>query len=104
MGDVPGELRAAAAALHAGVVVMGAVSRSGLARLFIGNTAERVLDHVDCDVLVVKPRGFKTRVERRPAVSAPRSTRRQRPPSRARPAPAAAPSVVTAMRATLPPV
>ena len=38
------------------VLVMGAVSRSGLKRLFIGNTAERVLDAVDCDVLVVKSR------------------------------------------------
>jgi universal stress protein E len=37
------------------VVVMGAISRSGLKRLFIGNTAEQVLDALPCDVLVVKP-------------------------------------------------
>lgn len=36
------------------VVVMGAVSRSGLQRVFIGNTAERSLDSLSCDVLVVK--------------------------------------------------
>jgi universal stress protein E len=41
--------------LGAGIVVMGAVSRSALARAFIGNTAERVLDALSCDVLVVKP-------------------------------------------------
>jgi universal stress protein E len=46
------------------VLVMGAVSRSLLARPVIGNTAERVIDHVDCDVLVVKPAGFKSRVKR----------------------------------------
>jgi universal stress protein E len=41
--------------LDAGIVVMGALSRSGIARLFIGNTAERVLEALPCDVLVVKP-------------------------------------------------
>jgi universal stress protein E len=41
--------------LRAQVVVMGALSRSGLKRLFIGNTAERVLDSVPCDVLIVRP-------------------------------------------------
>jgi universal stress protein E len=36
-------------------VVIGAVSRSRLDRVLIGNTAERVLDKLECDVLVVKP-------------------------------------------------
>ena len=103
MGDVSGELRAAVADTHAGVVVMGAVSRSGLARLFIGNTAERVLDKLDCDVLVVKPRAFKSKVERQVAVSAPGSTPRPRAPRVARPRPLA-PSTVRAMRVMLPPV
>jgi universal stress protein E len=49
--------------LHADIVVMGAVSRSGLKRFFIGNTAERVVDDLACDVLVVKPREFVTRVK-----------------------------------------
>lgn len=65
MGDVAEELRAAARQTRASLAVMGAVSRSALARLFIGNTAERVLDRLDCDVLVVKPRGFKSGVSRR---------------------------------------
>lgn len=47
--------------LDADVLIMGAVSRSLLARPVIGNTAERVIDQVDCDVLVVKPAGFKSR-------------------------------------------
>jgi len=48
--------------LSASIVVMGAVSRSGLKRLFIGNTAERMLDALTCDVLVVKPPGFANRL------------------------------------------
>jgi nucleotide-binding universal stress UspA family protein len=44
------------------ILVMGAISRSGLKRVFIGNTAERVLDEVGCDVLVVKPPGFPSRI------------------------------------------
>jgi universal stress protein E len=50
--------------IHSSIVVMGAVSRSGLKRLFIGNTAERVLDQLTCDVLIVKPRRFEGRVPR----------------------------------------
>jgi universal stress protein E len=59
MGDISGELEATAKRVKAGIVVMGAVSRSGLKRLFIGNTAESALDRLGCDVLVIKPRGFK---------------------------------------------
>jgi universal stress protein E len=47
---------------HASVVVMGAVSRSGLQRVFIGNTAELVLPALPCDVLVLKPKHFRSRV------------------------------------------
>jgi hypothetical protein len=43
---------------------MGAVSRSGLKRLLIGNTAERILDELRCDILVVKPPRFRNRVPR----------------------------------------
>jgi universal stress protein E len=45
--------------LRADAVVMGAVSRSGLKGLFLGNTAEDVLDRLHCDLLIVKPKGFK---------------------------------------------
>jgi universal stress protein E len=44
--------------LGAAVVVMGAVSRSRLQEVFLGSTAERVLDRIGCDVLVVKPADF----------------------------------------------
>jgi nucleotide-binding universal stress UspA family protein len=46
------------------IVVMGAISRSGLKAAFIGNTAERVLDDLRCDLLVVKPHRFANRVPR----------------------------------------
>ena len=41
--------------LDASVVVMGAISRSGIDRVLIGSTAERLLDLIDRDVLIVKP-------------------------------------------------
>jgi universal stress protein E len=44
---------------------MGAVSRSGLKRLLNGSTAERVIDEVSCDVLIVKPDSFRATVPRR---------------------------------------
>lgn len=47
-----------AAECRADIVVMGAISRSALKRLFIGGTAERVLDTLPCDVLVVKSPNF----------------------------------------------
>jgi universal stress protein E len=50
---------------HAGIVVMGAVSRSGLKRLVVGNIAEQVLDSLSCDVLVLKPVDFKSKVASR---------------------------------------
>jgi universal stress protein E len=52
--------------VSADVVVMGAVSRSGLKRVFIGNTAERVLDALPCDVLVVKPAHVAPRLAAKP--------------------------------------
>lgn len=44
--------------LRADAVVMGAISRSGLKGLFLGNTAEDVLDRLHCDLVIVKPEGF----------------------------------------------
>lgn len=48
----------AAASLHADIVVLGAISRSGLQRAFIGSTAEDVLDRLPCDAFIVKPPNF----------------------------------------------
>lgn len=38
----------------AGIVVMGGLARWSLKRAVIGSTAERVLDHLPCDVLIVR--------------------------------------------------
>jgi universal stress protein E len=56
-----------ARATGSSIVVMGAVSRSGLKRLFIGNTAEQILDALECDVLVVKAPDFVSPVVSRRA-------------------------------------
>ena len=45
--------------LNASLLVMGSVGRSGLGRLFIGNTAEKTLSHLPCDLLLLKPDGFR---------------------------------------------
>jgi len=66
-GDAAHVLPELAEDLNTHLLVMGAVSRSRLRAPFIGNTAEKVIDHVDCDVLIVKPKGFKTAVPRKAA-------------------------------------
>lgn len=38
----------------ADLVIMGAVARSGLKRRIIGSTAEHVLDHLPCDILIAR--------------------------------------------------
>jgi universal stress protein E len=48
----------AAGNIRADVVVMGAISRTGLKRIFIGSTAEDVLEQLPCDAFVVKPLDF----------------------------------------------
>jgi nucleotide-binding universal stress UspA family protein len=59
----PGEvITAVARRERADMIVMGTLARVGIPGLFIGNTAERALDHVDCDILAIKPRGFVTPV------------------------------------------
>jgi nucleotide-binding universal stress UspA family protein len=51
-----------AAKMEVGLIVMGTVSRTGVAGLLIGNTAEKILRQVDSSVLTVKPDGFVTPV------------------------------------------
>jgi universal stress protein E len=65
VNSIPAEaIQQVARELVSAIVVMGAVSRSGLRRVFIGNTAERVLDRLTCDVLVVKSPHFRSGVAR----------------------------------------
>jgi universal stress protein E len=39
----------------ADLVVMGAMARWSLQRALVGSTAEKVLDHLPCDILIVRP-------------------------------------------------
>jgi len=51
-------IREQACELGADVVVMGTVARTGLSGVFIGNTAENIINSLECSVLAVKPDGF----------------------------------------------
>jgi len=58
------EIPVLAESLAVDLVVMGTVARTGVAGLFIGNTAEAILEQMECSVLAVKPEGFVTPVSR----------------------------------------
>ncbi|CCQ12138.1 Universal stress protein E [Pseudoalteromonas luteoviolacea B = ATCC 29581] len=55
---------AVAKATNTELVVIGSVGRTGLSAALIGNTAEHVIDNLDCDVLALKPDGYKSPLER----------------------------------------
>lgn len=60
----PGQmLPIAARSMQADVMTMGAIARSGLKRIFVGSTAEDVLERLPCDALIVKPPHFRDRSE-----------------------------------------
>ena len=44
--------------LNADLIVMGTVARTGVAGFIIGNTAETILNDIECSVLALKPDGF----------------------------------------------
>ena len=50
----------------ADLVVMGAVSRGRVHDWVIGSVAERVIGDLDCDLLIIKPDGFKPRFGKPP--------------------------------------
>lgn len=45
------------------VLTMGTVSRGGVPGLLFGNTAERILPHVECAILAVKPDDFVSPID-----------------------------------------
>ncbi len=47
-----------ASELDAEMVVIGTIGRTGLSAAIIGNTAEHLIDQLDCDVLALKPANF----------------------------------------------
>ena len=44
--------------IDAGVIVLGTVARSGISGLFIGNTAESIMEHTQSDVVAMKQSDF----------------------------------------------
>lgn len=56
------EVPALAERIEADLVVMGTVARTGISGLFMGNTAETILNRLNCSVLAIKPPGFVTPV------------------------------------------
>lgn len=45
--------------LDAELVILGTIGRTGISAALLGNTAEHVLDQINCDVLAIKPEDFK---------------------------------------------
>ena len=56
------EIPALVGRLEADLVVMGTVARTGIPGFIMGNTAETILNQIDCSVLAIKPPGFATPV------------------------------------------
>ena len=48
--------------IDADLVVMGTVARTGVPGFIMGNTAETILNQIDCSVFAIKPPGFETPV------------------------------------------
>ena len=44
------------------LIVMGTLGRIGISGFFMGNTAETILEQIDCSVLAIKPPGFQSPV------------------------------------------
>lgn len=56
------EIPALAKRLAIDCIVMGTVARTGIRGFIMGNTAETILEQIDCSVLAIKPPGFVTPV------------------------------------------
>ncbi|MEW8627087.1 MAG: universal stress protein [Candidatus Thiodiazotropha sp.] len=56
------EIPALANRLQVDCIIMGTVARTGIRGFIMGNTAETILEQIDCSVLAIKPVGFVTPV------------------------------------------
>lgn len=63
-GEISSTLPIAAVEARADIVVLGAVHRSMLGKALRGHTAERALEALKCDVLVVKAPAFRISIDR----------------------------------------
>lgn len=49
--------------IDAELVILGTIGRTGISAALIGNTAEHVIDQLNCDVLALKPDGYISPLE-----------------------------------------
>ncbi len=61
-GSARREIPALARRIEADLIVMGTVARTGVPGFVMGNTAETILNQIECSVLAIKPPGFSTPV------------------------------------------
>ncbi len=61
-GSARKEIPELASRLKVDCIVMGTVARTGIRGFIMGNTAETILEQIDCSVLAIKPSGFVTPV------------------------------------------
>ena len=59
-GSARQEIPMLAKRINADLIVMGTVARTGIPGFIMGNTAETILNQIDCSVLTLKPAGFIT--------------------------------------------
>ena len=52
-----------AAQLDTELVILGTIGRTALSAALIGNTAEHVIDSLNCDLLAIKPEGYRSPLE-----------------------------------------
>jgi len=45
------------------ILIMGTVARTGISGFIIGNTAENILQKIDCSLLALKPQGLVSPVK-----------------------------------------
>ena len=62
-GEAAEVINQVAEANNSDIIVMGTLGRAGIPGLFIGNTAEEIIQNTQCSLLAVKPIGFTSPVE-----------------------------------------
>ncbi|MCF6217416.1 MAG: universal stress protein [Gammaproteobacteria bacterium] len=62
-GGVRKEVPRLAKEINADLLVMGTVARTGVPGFIMGNTAESILNQIECSVMAIKPEGFVSPVE-----------------------------------------
>lgn len=65
IGDAALSLNDLSKRIRADLLVVGTHFRSGWTRLFLGSTAETLLNHAQCDVLLIKPAGVLEEITKR---------------------------------------